>query len=80
MGFVGHLKGIQWEFLGDFGAAPGFPRKSGIGAVRGNLGSRKALAQTDTFWDDETRPLLKFGPAQNEQPDPFFAMMKRGHC
>ena len=33
--------------LGDFGAAPGFSRKSGIGAVRSNLGSRKAFAQPD---------------------------------
>ena len=44
---------MQWDFLKDFGASARFPQKTGIGAIRGTLGSRKASVQTDnlrSFW------------------------------
>ena len=53
MGFSGVLHGTSYEFSGNSwgisGPAPAFSRKSGNGAVRGNLGSRKAFTQTDNL-------------------------------
>ena len=44
-GFVWRLVWIQWEFLGDFGAAPDFQENLGFGVVSGDLGGQKAFAQ-----------------------------------
>ena len=68
----GNFSGIQWGFCmalkknsvgipGDFGAAPAFSRKSGNGAVRGNLGSRKAFAQTDRLDSLHLTPFRREG-------------------
>ena len=40
---------MQWEFLGDVGATPGFAEKSGIGVVSGDCGPQKAFAQIATL-------------------------------
>ena len=44
-GFVWCLIWIQWEFLGDFGATPGFWKTWVFGVVSGDLGPQKAFAQ-----------------------------------
>ena len=58
MGLCMALNMNSVEFWGKFGAAPGFLRKSGIGAVRGNLGVSKGLslnlAQTDAMESSPT--------------------------
>ena len=45
--FAWRFMGIQWWFLENLGAMPGFAGKSGIGLVWGDLGSSEALAQID---------------------------------
>ena len=45
-GFVWRLIWIRWEFLEDFGAAPGFWEIWDFGAGSGDLGPQKAFVQT----------------------------------
>ena len=40
---VWRLVWIQWEFLGDFGATPGFQENLEFGAVSGDLGASERL-------------------------------------
>ena len=59
MTFVWHLIGVQEELQGGLGAILGFPGKSGIGVVWGDLGFQDAPAEIERSGLLDPRPLLR---------------------